>query len=272
MFNNKTFIVTGVSSGIGAATAQLLRAEGARVLGVDVREPAGHVDDFHQADLGNRASLDRLVAALPHGIDGLANIAGLPPTHAAAQVLRVNLLAPRYLTQALVPKLVDGASIVNLASAAGAGWARAVAAIQASATLDFPDAETFCTAHSIEGPRSYFFSKEALIAWTIQNRWTWRTRGIRMNAVSPGPVDTPILSDFVRTLGPQASERMRTLDRHGTPADIAPVVAFLFSPASAWIRGTNIAVDGGLSAHALDEMHGLSANTAQPPQHQQGTS
>jgi len=271
MFNNKIFIVTGVSSGIGAETAQLLRSQGARVVGVDVREPASNVDDFHQTDLSDRASLDRLVAALPHGIDGLANIAGLPPTHAAPQVLRVNLLAPKYLTLALVPKLADGASIVNLASAAGAGWPHAVPAIRASATLDFGDAEAFCVAHGIGSPRSYFFSKEALIAWTIQNRWTWRSRGIRMNAVSPGPVDTPILGDFIRTLGPEAAERTRTLERHGTPADIAPVVAFLFSPGSAWLRGANLAVDGGLSAHVLDELHGLSAGASQT-KHEQGTS
>jgi len=262
MFNKKIFIVTGVSSGIGAETAQFLRSQGARVVGVDLREPAGNVDDFHQTDLSDRAALDRLVAVLPHGIDGLANIAGLPPTQAPAQVLRVNLLAPKYLTQALVPKMADGASIVNLASAAGAGWPHAVADIRASSALDFEDAEAFCVARAIDGPRSYFFSKEALIAWTIQNCWTWRARGIRMNAVSPGPVDTPILGDFIRTLGPRAAERTQGLERHGTPADIAPVVGFLFSPGSAWLRGTNVAVDGGLSAHALDEQHGLSAGAS----------
>lgn len=263
MFHNKTIIVTGVSSGIGAETARLLRAQGARVLGVDVRTPADGAHDFYQADLGARMDLDRLVEAMPHGIDGLANIAGLPPTHAPAQVLRVNLLAPRYLTQALVPKFADGASIVNLASAAGAGWPRSVAAIRASSALDFTDAAAFCDEHKIEGPRSYFFSKEALIAWTIENRWTWRSRAIRMNAVSPGAVDTPILGDFIRTLGADASERMRALDRNGTPADIAPVVAFLLSPGSAWIRGANIAVDGGLSAHALDRQYGLSQASAE---------
>ena len=55
-----------------------------------------------------------------------------------------------------------------------------------------------------DGTRSYFFSKEALIAWTLQNRRTWRARGIHMNAVSPGPVETPILGDFIKTK-PRAS-------------------------------------------------------------------
>jgi NAD(P)-dependent dehydrogenase (short-subunit alcohol dehydrogenase family) len=69
------------------------------------------------------------------------------------------------------------------------------------------------------------------------------------NAVSPGPVDTPILRDFLETLGIRAEEDMRTMDRPGRPADIAPVVAFLLSDDSTWILGANIPVDGGMSAH-----------------------
>ena len=108
-----------------------------------------------------------------------------------------------------------------------------------------------------DGGRSYFFSKEALVAWTMRHRWTWRDRGIRMNAVSPGPVDTPILKDFIETLGARAEEDMRVMDRPGTAADIAPVVAFLLSDLSGWIRGTNIPVDGGMSSHLLCNLHGL---------------
>lgn len=257
MLEDKTFVVTGVSSGIGAETARLLRAQGARVLGVDLREPpTGHAD-FVQADLGDPLSIDRLVAGLPTGIQGLANIAGLPPTHPAPAVLRVNLIGLKYLTHALAPRLANGASIVNLASIAGAGWPLAVSTINASASLNFANVEAFCAAHGIEGARSYFFSKEALVAWTALNRWTWRSRGIRMNAISPGPVETPILKDFVATLGAQAGERMRAMERQGTPADIAPVVAFLFSDASAWMYGANVPVDGGVQAYALVKQHGL---------------
>ena len=91
----------------------------------------------------------------------------------------------------------------------------------------------------------------------MQNRWTWRDRGIRMNAVSPGPVDTPILKDFIETLGARAEEDMKTMDRPGTPADIAPVVAFLLSDGSAWIRGSNVPVDGGMYSNVLGGMHGF---------------
>lgn len=256
MLQGKTIIVTGAASGIGAATAALVAAQGAHVIAVDINRPSQGAGEFIQADLSDKASIDRLVAALPRGASGLANIAGLPPTRPAEAVVAVNLVGLKYLTRTLVPRLADGASIVNLASLAGLGWPDAKESIQASADLDFDGVAAFCKAHQIVGPRSYFFSKEALIVWTMQNRWTWRARGIRMNAVSPGPVDTPILKDFLQTLGARAEEDMRTMDRPGRPGDIAPVVAFLLSDASAWIRGTNIAVDGGMYSNVLCQQHG----------------
>ncbi|CAB3799294.1 coniferyl-alcohol dehydrogenase [Pararobbsia alpina] len=255
MLNGKTIIVTGASSGIGAATAAFVASKGASVISVDIVPPANPVGQFVQADLASQDSIDRLVAHLPPGVNGLANIAGLPPTRPATEVIKVNLIGLKYLTRQLVPKLADGASIVNLASLAGLGWADTKEAIRASETLSFDDVPDFCAAHKIEGARSYFFSKEALIVWTMQNRWTWRSRGIRMNAVSPGPVDTPILKDFIETLGQRAEEDMRTMDRAGTPADIAPVVAFLLSDEALWIRGTNVPADGGMYSDVLCRMH-----------------
>ncbi len=255
-FADRSFVVTGAASGIGAATAAHLGARGAHVIAVDLREPAVPVGCFIAADLADRASIDALVQALPTGLAGLANIAGLPPTHPAEQVLKVNLVGLKYLTHQLVPKLADGASIVNLASLAGLDWPDSHAAITASDTLDFDGVAAFCREHGLEGARSYAFSKEALIVWTLQHRWRWRERGIRINAVSPGPVDTPILPDFVATLGARAEEDMRTMDRPGTPADVAPVVAFLLSDAAAWIRGANLPCDGGMFANIQCRRHG----------------
>lgn len=257
MLKGKTVIVTGAASGIGAATAAMAQANGAHVISVDIQVPTKPVGRFIQADLADRGSIDRLVAELPNGIHGLANIAGLPPTKPAAAVVKVNLVGLKYLTTHLISKLADGASIVNLASLAGLGWADAKASIAESADLDFDDVDAFCEKHGIAGARSYFFSKEALIVWTMQNRWTWRARGIRMNSVSPGPVDTPILKDFLETLGARAEEDMRTMDRPGTPADIAPVVNFLLSDGSVWIRGSNLAVDGGMHSNVICQMNGL---------------
>lgn len=260
ILEGKTIVVTGSASGIGAETARLCTAMGATVLGVDLTKRFDHVEEFYRADLSDGRTIDALVDVLPDGIDGIANIAGLPPTAPAEKVLAVNLFGLKHFTLGMIGKLNDGASIVNLASLAGIGWPQAVEAIRASEGVHVDDAAAFARDHAItnEGGRSYFFSKEALIAWTMQNRWTWRDRGIRINAVSPGPVDTPILGDFLQTLGARAEEDARVMDRPGRPEDIAPVVAFLLSDMSGWIRGANIPADGGMSSNILCEMHGLS--------------
>ncbi|MFD0917143.1 coniferyl-alcohol dehydrogenase [Pseudahrensia aquimaris] len=261
LLKGKTIVVTGSVSGIGLETAHLCTAMGARVLGVDVTKRFDHVEEFYKADLTDGRTIDALVDALPDGIDGLANSAGLPPTAPAEKVLAVNLFGLKHLTTGLIPKMNDGASIVNVASLAGFGWPEAIDVIKAGEDVHVDDTASFATQHSItnEGGRSYFYSKEALIAWTMQNRWRWRDRGIRMNSVSPGPVDTPILGDFLETLGARAEEDAKIMDRPGTPEDIAPIIAFLLSDMTTWIRGTNIPADGGMSSNILCEMHGLSS-------------
>lgn len=255
----KTIVVTGAASGIGAETARELAARRARVIGVDLREAqAIGAARWVQADLADPVSIRTVAAAIGPGIDGLANIAGLPPTRGRQDVLRVNFLGLRAFTEALLPNLSDGAAIVNMASLAGIGWPQAAPAVRDLIALrDFDGVAALCERHGVDDARSYFLSKEALIAWTLQNRWTWRERGIRMNSVSPGPVDTPILPDFLHTLGARAEEDMRVMDRPGRPADIAPVVAFLLSADSGWIRGTNIPCDGGMHAHVLLGVAGL---------------
>ena len=90
----RTIIVTGVSSGIGAGVARFLREQGVLVIGVDRQETAlGSCDRFITCDLGQSQAIDTLVRALPEGIHGLCNIAGLPPTASPADVLRVNVSA-----------------------------------------------------------------------------------------------------------------------------------------------------------------------------------
>jgi NAD(P)-dependent dehydrogenase (short-subunit alcohol dehydrogenase family) len=118
--------------------------------------------------------------------------------------------------------------------------------------------ETFAIEHDLlEDGSSYFFSKEFVVTWTMRHRWAWRDRGIRVNSVSPGPVDTPALQDFIDTLG-RARRMMELMDRPARPEEIAPVIAFLLSDDSGWIRGSNIAVDGGMTSHLGLEQAGLS--------------
>jgi len=259
ILRDKTIIVTGCASGIGLETAKTIKELGGDVIGVDITKTTQYVDELYRADLSDRRTIQALIMALPMGANGIANIAGLPPTAPAELVLKVNLVGLKFFTENMIPKLADDASIVNLASLAGFGWPEAVDQIKASYDLEFDEVTEFIRRHGVsnEGGRSYFFTKEALNVWTMVNRWTWRDRGIRMNNISPGPVETPILKDFLETLGERAEEDMKVMDRPGHPTDIAPVVAFLLSDMTTWIRGANIPVDGGMSSHILCNMHGL---------------
>ena len=221
-FSGKTIVVTGAASGIGAETARLLKEGGARVIGLDRNEPEANVDQFIRIDLSQSESIDGVLSQLPDAIDGLCNIAGVPPTAGRKLVLSVNLLGLIRLTEGMMNKFSHGASIVNVGSLAGLSWPESVVASKAIIQEgSFDNIETFCEQHNIDDARSYFFGKEALTVWTMQNRWTWRDRGIRMNCVSPGPVETPILQDFVATLGEKAEANRKLMDRAGTPQDIA---------------------------------------------------
>jgi NAD(P)-dependent dehydrogenase (short-subunit alcohol dehydrogenase family) len=255
----KTIVITGAASGIGAACAAEAKSLGAKVIAVDRNEPtAGLCDQFIRADLSRADSIDAVAGEIQGGVDALCNIAGLPPTRGGALVLQVNFVGLRRLTLSLLPKLNDGASIVNLGSLAGFGWAEQVDQVRALLDVDsLDDVATFCTQHGVDDARAYFLSKEALITWTLQRRWQWRARGIRMNAVSPGPVETPIHQDFLQTLGERAEEDMRLLERAGQAEDIAPLVVFLCGEGSRWIRGVNIPCDGGMAAHILCQQAGI---------------
>lgn len=250
-------MVTGAASGIGQETAAELRRRGAIVLGVD-RDPAPEADDFFEADLSQAGAIDELIDRLPTGAHGLCNIAGVAPTQHGEMVLRVNTHALIRLTLGLVPKLSDGASIVNLASMAGNGWRDHLDQVTELLETPWEGLGEFVERHGLAGgPRSYFLSKEAVIVWTMQNRWAWRDRDIRMNSVSPGPIETPILSDFLETLGERAQESVRNMDRFGTPSDVAPVVVFLLSDEARWFRGANVTPDGGMGAHLALKRYGL---------------
>lgn len=254
----KRIVVTGVASGIGRATASELRRRGAVVVGVDIR-PSDAGDTHHEADLSDPAQIDALVAHLESGANGLCNVAGVPPSGSPGAVLALNAKGLERLTIGLAPKLADGASIVNIASSAGIGWADRVEALKEFDDVPFDSGalDQFAVDHDLlEEGASYFFSKEFVITWTMRNRWRWRDRGIRVNSVSPGPVDTPALQDFIETLG-RAKRIMELMDRPGRPEEIAPVVAFLLSEDSGWIRGCNIAVDGGMTSHLAMERYGL---------------
>lgn len=257
----KTIAVTGSASGIGAETAARMRALGARVIGLDRTERHDNVDDFIAIDLIDSAAIEAAAAALPAALDGLCHIAGVPPRGDALPVLKVNFFSARRLTGLVLPRLRDGAVIVNVASMAGFKWRLNIERVKAGLALpDSADDEAIqalCAGHDIDAVGSYLYSKELMIAWTKTLRQQLASRDIRAVSVSPGPVETPIFGDFVAAFGAKATQDIGAVGRAGRAPDIAPVIAFLCSDGAAWLNGVDIPADGGLEAVMLTRAFGL---------------
>jgi NAD(P)-dependent dehydrogenase (short-subunit alcohol dehydrogenase family) len=237
------YLVTGAASGIGAAVARRLLTEGHEILAVDRTEQAGIV----QADLADPAAVARLVSDAGE-LAGVANVAGVPGTAPAQTVLRVNFLAARTLGQALAPRLPRGGAVVNVASLA----ARRPGVDDATAwrLATAPDADVLDFAHTegISGSAAYDLSKKLLVAHTTVLAAEHLTAGVRACAVSPGPVQTPIIDDFRVSMGAGVDAAEGLVGRHATADEIAAVVTFLLSPGASWVNGVDLPLDGGLLA------------------------
>ncbi|WP_439607036.1 coniferyl-alcohol dehydrogenase [Hydrogenophaga sp.] len=250
-FINKTIVVTGAASGIGACTARLLIEQGARVIGLDRTPIAVPGIRYVPVDLSEPASIRTAAAAIDEPIHGLANIAGVPGTAPDQFLARVNYFGLRAFTVALLPKMPKGSAIANLASMAGFMWRERAELLWQLAKIDDRDAaEAWLLQHPVMFEQAYRKFKEALIVWTLAHANDWSQKlGVRMNCVSPGPVETPIFDDFKVSLGQQnVADIIERTGRAATPEDIAPVVLFLLSDASRWIVGVDLQTDGGLTS------------------------
>jgi NAD(P)-dependent dehydrogenase (short-subunit alcohol dehydrogenase family) len=261
MLFGKTILVTGVASGIGARTAELAGQMGAEVIGVDVREPASGSAAFIKGDLSTASGVADIVAQLPVRLDALANVAGLSGSTGVVSTLAVNFYGLRALSETVAPRLREGGAIVNVASIAGYGWRANLERAKSLAGIDgFPEVAAVVAEHGLKDEEGYPLSKELLLLWTMRaaHQPLFKNRGIRVNAVSPGPVETPILKQFRAGLGDaRVDSDITRVGRAGTSADIAPAVLFLCSDGARWINGTNIAVDGGLEASINAEVLGF---------------
>ena len=256
--NQPHYAVTGVASGIGAALAAQLLARGCRVTGYDVRPPANAPFACHAVDLGDLASIEPALAQAAGAFDGLCNNAGVSPRPGQeAAILTINYFAQRAVTRTLLPRLSPGASIVNMASRAGARWRENVEQIKRLAALDPRDVAAFVRDENIDATRAYNLSKEALIAWTLAESEAMTARGLRINAVCPGAVATGLLSDFAAAFGEAMARNVARAGRPGKPEEIAAIAAFLLGPDSSWLRGAEISPDGGMGAFAASDALGL---------------
>ncbi|MFT4084937.1 MAG: SDR family oxidoreductase [Nocardioides sp.] len=237
---DKVIVVTGAARGQGAEEVRALAAEGARVIATDVLDFEGFDDEGQGWDTVVERRLDVTDAAgwaaladelrTTYGrVDGLVNNAGVAARERLPHVsldawqrtFDINVTGPLLGIQAMVPLMSAGASIVNICS---------VAAVSGHAAA------------------AYTASKWALRGLTRSASLELGEQGIRVNAVMPGLIDTPLMANASPAFADAALSEI-PLGRVGLPADIAPTIVFLLSEDSAYYNGAELVIDGGLTAH-----------------------
>lgn len=239
----RTVIVTGAARGQGAAEAEILVGEGARVIGADILDDEGKAlaerlnalgpgtMEYRHLDVSSEEQWADLAAHLTSGVSGLVNNAGVPyrarllnmDLAGWERVIGINLTGTMLGMRTIAPLMPsDGtAAIVNIGSIAG------------------------LTAHFAI---AYTASKWALRGLTKAAALELAPRGIRVNIVHPGPIDTPILDDadpvFV-----QSSVEQTLAGRKGQADEVGHVVVFLLSDRASYLNGADIPVDGGHTSH-----------------------
>lgn len=243
-------VVTGAASGIGLALADRLLAAGNEVIGID-RDPCPErIVTALRADLRDSDAVRTLADTVPGPLHGIANVAGVPGTAPPETVLAVNLVGARVLTECLLPKLVEGSAVVNVASvAAHRNTVDEGALTELLKAGHAADIAAWLTRHPLSGSAAYDTSKAAMVRWTSELAAQLLRRRLRAVSISPGPVDTPILPDFRATMGADRLDASAGLvGRHGTADEVAAVAAFLLSSDASWVNGIDIPVEGGLFA------------------------
>lgn len=235
----KVCVVTGSGSGIGAESARLFAAEGARVAGIDL-EAGAEGELTIQADVSDEAQVEAAFARIATElgrIDVLMNNAGINPTDDGSvlettleswqRVQDVNLRSVFLCCKHGIPHLLEagGGSVINVASF--------VAIVGAAVSQG-----------------SYTASKGAVLSLSRELGVEFGARGVRVNALCPGPVNTPLLKELFAKDPDRAAKRLVhiPMGRFGEPEEIAKAALFLASDDSSFVTSSTFVVDGGLSA------------------------
>ena len=243
-------VITGGSSGMGRECCNLLSGIADEIVIIDIMEPNIKDVTWIKADFTDVDTLHELEHELVGNFDVLINSAGLPPRESKElDILLVNFMALRKVSEIIIPKMNPGSSIVNLASKAGSNWKENLPQIKRLIPIaNLSDLASFCKREELNHVRAYDLSKEAVIVWTIASCEGLKQKDIRINSVSPAAIETRILDDFISAFGERAAQMINRIGRPGTPQEVAEVIMFLISNKSNWITGIDLPVDGGTSA------------------------
>ena len=246
-YKGKRVIVTGCFSGMGEATAKLLMDVGAEVHGLDYKDSALPLASFNNVDLRDPASIEAGVAAIGGKVDALFNCAGLPQSFPPMDVMKVNFIGTRHLTEQVVPLMGEGGAIVSIASTGGLGWSRRIPTnMEIVTTQGFQAAVAWCEAHMDVVAEGYSFSKENVIVWTQFAGAHLIKKGIRINCTLPSPTQTPMMAQFEAASGKEVIEAAtQPMGRYSTPEEQAGGLVLLNSRLASIVNGVVFPVDGG---------------------------
>jgi NAD(P)-dependent dehydrogenase (short-subunit alcohol dehydrogenase family) len=251
-YSNKRVVVTGAFSGVGAALLDILaELGGPEVIALDIKKPEGPISSFIETNMGKAPSVAAAIDAIEGPIDALFNNAGIAATHPVEDVMAVNWLGLRQLSEGLLPKIKQDGAIVNTASIAGGQWPGHLQEVLECISIETPE-ELFgwCSDHKELVGDGYAFSKECVQVYTMKSAKQTLACGVRTNSVCPAPIDTPLLPEFNQTMSEKTISW--TVEQCGgkiaTPMDIAMALVFLGSDASRYVNGVNLNVDSGFNA------------------------
>jgi NAD(P)-dependent dehydrogenase (short-subunit alcohol dehydrogenase family) len=248
-YEGKRVVVSGGGgAGMGAAAVEGLAEEGAEIHVLDLKDPPIDVASYQSADLRDADAVAAAIEKIGGRIDALFNCAGLPgQPFSDLDVMLVNYAAPRHLASLVAPRMTNGGAICSISSTAGSSYlANMQKWMPLVETPDFASAKDWLEAHPEEIVGGYGQSKEALILWTMWAAHDFAENNIRLNCISPGPTDTPMMPAFESIAGANLIDLFaQGLGRRSTPAEQAWPMIFLNSDAASYISGENLNTDGG---------------------------
>lgn len=265
-YKGKRVVVSGCYSGMGAATAKYLLELGAEVHGLDFKTPDTKFASFTQTDLRDPASIDAAVKGIDGPIDALFNCAGLPQTAPPLDVMKVNFLGTRHLTERVIEEMREGSAIVSISSTGGMGWSRRIPTLmQLIMTPDYESGLKWCESNMETVAEGYSFSKEAVIVWSQFKAAQTIKKGIRMNCTLPGPTQTPMMKEFQSATPPEVFKAvMQPIDRYSTPEEQAGPLVLINSALTTYLNGAVIPVDGGFIGGVATGQVDMSAMMRRP--------